>query len=266
MTEILIKKLNNNSSCLEKVDLPTNTTDDSIIDDDYIISILEKSYVKFNKHIETFMTLNTYKTTSITLRDLKSGIVIITKTFKIQSQYDTPYNDISNQCSWVSKEFVMNKNKIVDAIQNKDNNLLLEIYKNCLQNGTDNRKKFYSKVEGENIDEINLDIDLQTTVYGDMNVLYAMLGQDIINKIYKPNLKLFDYNHFIKQIKNMQNNNMMILNRDGQSFCFLKIDDSYIILDSHIRNIYFYKFDTLINYILENNLDGFFYIIYGIIE
>ncbi len=264
LKQIIIKKLSNSSSCIEDFYFPDNTFDDTILDTNYIISVLEKSYVKFNKLTETYFSING-KRENITLNDLKSGLVIIIKILNVKSQYDNPYNCISNQCSWISKEFVLNKVAIINAIENNNHNLLLQIYNNCMLNGTNNRIQHNSKVEGENIDEINLNVELKTTIYGDMTMLY-LFGQEIINKIYKPSLEINDYNNFLNEIKNMQNNNMMILNRDGQSFCFLKMNDTYIVLDSHIRNIHFYNFNQLVNYILENNPDGFFYIIYGIVS
>lgn len=266
LKQIIIQKLVNSSSCIENFYFPDDTSEDTILDTNYIDSILEKSYVKFNKLTETYFSMNNkHKNQHITLKDLRIGLVIIPKIFSVKSQYDEPYNNISNQCSWVAKEFVMNKNIIIDAIEKNDNELLLNIYNNCMVVGTNNRIVFNSKVEGENIDEINLNVELNTTIYGNMEML-LYLEQELINKIYKPTLKIYNYNTFLNQIKDMQNHDMMILNRDGQSFCFLKINNMYVILDSHIRNIHFYNYDVLINYILENNLDGFFYIIYGVIS
>lgn len=215
-----------------------------------LIDVLTNSYVKFNKNTDYYI--------------IKDNIVYIFKKYiSIPSQYDTPYNITSNQCSWISKEFLLNKEKIITALDN-DFNKLKDIYIDCMQNGTNKRIKNFSLIQGENIDEINLDVKLFSTSNVNMSIINNFLGTDVFNMIYKQHIDFISFDVFLNNIKNLENNKMIIINRDGQSFVALKYDDYYIIFDSHIREIKFLNYDQFLMYLYENNPNGLFYFIYGI--
>jgi hypothetical protein len=182
----------------------------------------------------------------------------------IPSQYDEPYNNTSNQCSWFSFEILKFKNEIIDCITNLNIVQLKNIYINALENGTNNRKNLGILPQGENIDEIksNLNISLKSAIYGDPFILEMF--SDIKNMIVKPHIKLYPYLDFLQEIGNLNENTMVLINRDGQSFVFLKYNNIFFIFDSHKRKIQLVNKQKLIDYILENNPTGFFYILWSI--
>lgn len=225
------------------------------IDSDYtekeLVEKMEKSYVKYNKKTDYYIKNN-------------NTIYIYKKIFNVNSQYDEPYNKTVNQCSWISKEFIKYKNEFIECLKN---NLFLikTIYQKCLENGTNERIKNYIFTQGENIDEVGInDINLKTSSNIDINHIKLFLGDDVFNMIYKKNLEYVKFNNFLDEIKYMENEKMIIINRDGQSFVSLKYNDEYIIFDSHIREIKFLDYNEFISYLYENNPDGIFYFIYGI--
>jgi hypothetical protein len=205
----------------------------------------------------------------------KSAYKLLSTYCTVKAQYDEPYNKTSNQCSWVAAEIVKRKDEIIQIIKSNNKEKLIDIYKTCLDNGTNNRIKYGNKIEGENIDDLiinnNLNstelktTELKTIIYGNQNILNSF-DPTVLNMIIKSNFKNIPYNQFIEEIKLIPNDKLVIINRDGQTFVFIKINNFYYVLDSHIRNIYKFDFLNFIEkIILEDNLDGFFYILYGII-
>lgn len=264
LKDIIVKSL-----CETKSDMINFVFQSNKITIEEIEMNLEKSYMKYNKTTQSLIIGSTnnqeiYKK-EITEKDLRHLILIIPKKINVKSQYDEPYNRITNQCSWIAKQFIMNKEKLIKVIDSGSENNIINLYTQILEDGTRDRKQNFKFPHGENIDEVNLDsiINLKTTIYGDISSLY-MIDESIINLIYKPNIALEDYSSFISEIKNMKQNQMMIINRDGQSFVIMFKNNKYIILDSHQRIINYVTFDNICTYILENNLDGIFYIIYGL--
>lgn len=232
--------------CSDYIRMDNNYTEKDLIDK------MTKSFVKFNNITEYYIK-----------RD--NVVYIFIKNIIVPSQYDTPYNITSNQCSWISKEFLLNKKNIIEIL-NTNIYKLKDLYIKCMEKGTNERIKNFSLIQGENIDEINLsenNIKLYSTSNVNINIIRDMLGDEILNMIYKPNIDFVSYELFLNNIKNMENNKMLIINRDGQSFTSLKYDDYYIIFDSHIREIKFLNYDQFIMYLCENNPSGYFYFIYG---
>jgi hypothetical protein len=94
--------------------------------------------------------------------------------------------------------------------------------------------------------------------------ILQILPKDVSEKIIKPNIKSVSYNSFVDKINNFTNGQSALINRDGQTFVFIKINNYYYIFDSHIREIKICNIQELNNYILENNNDGFFYSLFSI--
>jgi len=238
--------------------------------DDNIEDILERGYVPFSKTSDYFLVGNKIPDKDfITEQDLQKGIVIIPRKNihqKVPSQYDIPYNKITNQCSWVSKNFVENKDKIYQCVQENNMEKLSEIYLKCLTKGTEERQDKGKLPQGENLDELDTKYHLKNCIYGNPIIL-QFLDPSIISMIVKPNTKDTLWKDFIESIHKMKNGTMMILNRDGQTFCFQKISFyEYLILDSHRREFFTVTFKELKSYILQNNDDGYYYILYDLIH
>jgi len=176
-----------------------------------------------------------------------------------KSQYDNPYNYVTNQCSWISLDLCNQLNNNKDSIE--------KIYLNCLESGSKKREKMLkknNKVEGENIDELNLNINIKKTIYGNKYHLNQLVILGLSNLILKEHIKEYNINELLNDIKNL-NNNSIIINRDGKTFVIHKRNNEYIIFDSHYRYIGFFSFENIFNYIIENNFDGFFIILWAII-
>jgi hypothetical protein len=265
LKDIIIKNITNSTSSI--VDLPYVNNFDRI----KLINILQNDYIKFNPDKETIIINGkNIDDTSINDIDLRKSVYIFSKknstTFEVndlKSQYDSPYNIITNQCSWVSNEFLNTKDIIYKYIINNDINNIKNIYNICMHLGTNKRKQYGKLIQGENIDELNLDSEIKSTVYGN-SMLLNFIDSDVVKMIVKPNIKKFSYDYFLNEIQSLINNKSIIINRDGETFVFHKVNDKYYVFDSHKRNIYEYDFNKLINYILKNNKDGFFYILWSV--
>lgn len=244
------------------LDLPREV----LYDKNKLMSILENNYIGFDPARENIMiNSKAIYNSNYTEEDLRRSILIVPKFMgiNIKSQYDEPYNRISNQCSWISKEFVNNKNNIINCIRENNINGLKNIYDECMINGTNNRTNFGLLTEGENIEQIGINNLIESTTYGDPIILQN-LPNEIVSKIVKPNINMINYSLFSDKVKNLNEGSMMLINRDGQTFVFLKLYNSYYVFDSHIREIKICNLEEMYNYILENNKDGFFYILFSV--
>ena len=73
---------------------------------------LENSYMKYDKTTHSLIIGSAITNQEITETDLRRIVLIIPKNLKkisVKSQYDEPYNRITNQCSWIAKQFIINK-------------------------------------------------------------------------------------------------------------------------------------------------------------
>ncbi len=237
-----------------------------------LMSILETSYLKYQRNTENIVVNNKIYTADdavkvVSMSDVKNSFLILGKipSLKTMSQYDEPYNKVANQCSWFCFEILNNKNNIVNAISKNDNESLVNIYHTCLDIGTEKRKSFGYLPYGENIDQVqnSLNIRMKTTQYGDSQMI-NFLDDFVKSIILRPSMEKESYLDFKNHVEHLPNNTMVILNRDGKSFVFMKQDESYWIFDSHKRSILRVNgIDEMNDYILEGNPNGFFYIIYG---
>jgi hypothetical protein len=275
INDIIIKRVQNGTSGI----INFNFKNENNIYN-YIVRNLENdNYFHFDSNNEFLVAgksiLKNLENNQITENLLKNGIYIYpnsayymvskysNKICEVPSQYDEPYNSCSNQCTWISLEFSKNKNNIISAISNNNIEELKTVYINCLQKGTECRKEFGKILQGENLDEIdeNIKNKLKSAIYGNSSIL-SVLESNVVKMIIKPDVKTFEYSYFLNEIDELKNKEMMILNRDGQTFVFLKFNDKFYIFDSHIRNIFSKNKTELIDYILEDNHDGFFYILW----
>lgn len=240
-----------------------------------LLNQLKNNYIKYDENKEFVTILHTNEIIynndeMISLDKLKNGILILTKNMmqnymvyhKVKSQYDEPYNRKSNQCTWVTSQFLENKRDIIDAIQNNDHNALSVVYDRCLENGTTNRERYGTRTEGENIDMLPNFRNIKKTIYGDVSVL-SILGADVASLVVKNNIPYVNVDVFFNTIRQLNNNQIIAINRDGQTFGIVRVDDLYYVLDSHKRSIFRYDFDKVYDYVIEGNQNGFFYILFS---
>jgi hypothetical protein len=248
---------------------------DNEITIDQFMSFLEKSHLKFERQFEKLLINDNFYSEEdgskiVSINDINKKTIVVPKilgmsSLKTLSQYDEPYNEVANQCSWFSFEILNNKENIICALNNNNIADLIKIYHKCLSVGTEKRKTFGYLPYGENIDQVenNLNIEMKTTQYGDISMI-NYLDDDIKSIILRPNMPKESYNTFKNNVENLSDNTMVILNRDGKSFVFVKHNNLYWIFDSHKRSIMKAKnINEINNYILEGTSNGFFYIIYA---
>lgn len=268
INDVIVKRVSMGISGIIDIEINSENIYDSIE------HILQNKYFNFDPSNE-FITVNhkilkNIKNSDITEKILRSGLEIYSNTAKylfntvckVPSQYDEFFNETSNQCSWISLEFIKNRQKLIDTIKINDIDELKNIYTKCMIVGSDLRKQNGKLIQGENIDDLINNSQIKSTIYGNSTLL-TILDKSVIDMIVKPKITMLSNSLFISDIKELENEQMIIINRDGQTFVFLKLCEQYYIFDSHIRNIYCYDYEDLINYILENNQDGFFYILWS---
>jgi hypothetical protein len=238
---------------------------------------LKNDYLQFDETNDILISgttlLNLIDQSDFFDRIYKTGITIWTKSSlkmfnviaSVPSQYDPPFNQVSNQCSWISSKVIECSKTLVEFIKFREMKKMVELYMDCMRSGTKSRETNGRLVQGENIDEIDKTYKLKKTIYGSSDLL-TFLPSDVIDMIEKPSIPSYPYTSFIKEIQNMEIGQGIIINRDGKTFVIVKtFCGNFCIFDSHIRNILFYPFELVENYILENNPDGFFYIIWSVV-
>jgi hypothetical protein len=238
-----------------------------------LILLLEESYLKYEKNAEMIVVKDkTYSVKDseqiVSMEDIQLNNVMIMRNRPVLttlSQYDEPYNHVANQCSWFSFEILYHKQQIVNALDKEDFPTLVQLYHECLQIGTTKRNAYGVLPYGENIDQVenSLPIAMKTTQYGDVQMI-EYLDEFVKSIILRPGMKQVPYPEFKQSIELLPNNTMVILNRDGKSFVFMKRDVSYWVFDSHKRSIVeLIGIEAMNEYILEGTENGFFFIIYG---
>lgn len=235
-------------------------------------NILSTTYLKYNSNTENIIVNGKMYSgpdddTIVSMDDIRRSTLIIKKLpdLTTKCQYDEPYSHVTNQCSWFSFEILNKKNAIIEVLDSHNYVSLVELYHECLDIGTSKRKLNGTLPYGENIDQVsnNFNIQMKTTQYGDSYML-DFLDDFVKSLILRPNLPSTSYTTFMDDISNAPNNTMVILNRDGKSFVFIKHNLAYWVFDSHKRNIYlFVDKGKMFDYIIESSPTGFFYILYG---
>ena len=171
----------------------------------------------------------------------------------VPCQTDSDYKSASNQCSWCAALFGVKYRELRDAFIN-DKNKFIEIYKNCLEEGTNLRKQFGVPVYGENIDnptlqkELNLSQNIFLETSFELNEdkseeLLSILPPDLKNEFYtRKYLKIEDFS-FLSSYK------FILVSRHGQSFTLITIGDSFLVLDSHVHTVGIMNKENVYKYI-----------------
>lgn len=190
----------------------------------------------------------------------KDNIFIFRILINVKKQYDEPYNGVTNQCSWVSYEFIKNINDLVYNFNNNNMKDFRVIYEKCLMDGSKARKNNMLYPYGENIDQIGFESNFEVTEFGQRT---EIMNDPIISSIItRPNYNYKKFDNFCDDIKNMSCSNILIINRDGQSFVVYKNYDNWIVFDSHISTVKEYEYDDIIKYII-NDEQSYQYILHS---
>lgn len=176
------------------------------------------------------------------------------KIFTVPNQSDTEYSNISsNQCSWVAHCFAKNYRKFKEYLMTNNNENFIELYKECLLEGSNDRKKYGKLTYGENIDNslviknYGLNIyALYTKTFNDTEEFLKILPDDLRYEFYmNVQLKTDDI------IKHIIGNVFALVSRHGQSFVVIPITSlRYLILDSHIHDVQLLEKEEMVKYVL----------------
>jgi hypothetical protein len=165
----------------------------------------------------------------------------------VPAQTDTIYKNISsNQCSWCAWEFAVKAKNLISSFNQKNKTEFLNIYNNCLLEGS-NKRKNANKLYGENIDSIeilnnyknfNLEPCTKYTLKKNnensefIDILHSDLKEEFYTRSY---LMINNFDNFINEI---YQGDGYLVSRHGQSFFFVKMSDNKnLILDSHVHEI-----------------------------
>ena len=178
------------------------------------------------------------------------------KEIVVKSQTDNEYSTISsNQCSWCAAEFIVKRKELLyNFINNRDK--FIEIYNQCLYNGSIKRRDYKDKLYGENIDNKNLlskytiDIISQHTIImnNDSNFLEILPGE-LRDEFYTNKYTEIT----IQEFKEYQDNLSCLISRHGQSFAIIPILQRYLVLDSHIHKAKIMTKEKLSHYLFNEN-------------
>ena len=177
---------------------------------------------------------------------------------EVPCQTDTDYAKVAaNQCSWVAAQFAKRRDELF-ATYVSDKRRFVEIYRECLCEGSRLRREHGKISCGENIDnesvleKTNIGSEVQEKwTYTENEIMLQMvkdfIPQDMLHEFCgrvhsrMPNLELKDAVNFV------------LLSRHAQSFAALPFEDKYLVLDSHTTYCGLMTKENLCNYI---KMDG----------
>lgn len=174
----------------------------------------------------------------------------------VPSQYQKPYNSVSNQCSWFASESVKEKFKLLkyyktDLVKYKN------LYTRILDKATKLREQALLQNQilvGENIDQVGQLFDINHCLCDSQDISTFMIMFPEMELIIRPNSNTTTFDDLCNTIKH--SNNSLICNRFGQSFCAIRCNNDFLILDSHIGFSGIMSPDNLIDYIVYDNIQN----------
>jgi hypothetical protein len=164
-----------------------------------------------------------------------------TSVVAVPCQTDPEYKFASNQCSWCAGLFAIKYRELKDAYIN-DKNKFLEIYKSCLEQGTEMRKKFGVPVYGENIDNptLNKELKLSKNIFLEATFELNEEKSDEFLSILPDDLKNeFNTRRYLKitDFSVLSTYKFILISRHGQSFTLITLGNEFLVLDSHVHTV-----------------------------
>jgi len=154
-------------------------------------------------------------------------------------QTDEEFKITSNQCSWCAGEFALNYKKFIEFyISNKEQ--YCELYRKCVENGTNSRKTFGIKTYGENIDNevllqtLNLKCKIHLSLTYESN---TQKSEEYIN-ILPEDLKSEFYSKsyiFIQNFSIVSSYKFIMISRHGLSLTMIPFFGRFLVLDPHVH-------------------------------
>ena len=161
------------------------------------------------------------------------------KRIQVPCQTDSEYKITSNQGAWCASLFGLKYRELKESwYKNPDD--FLNIYKKCLEQGTNLRKEHGIYLYGENIDSSNLNekLELNKNIYvrftyienaSKRDEIINILSDDLINEFYTR--KYFSIGDFTI----LSSYKFILVSRNAQSLTLIPIGDSFLVLDSHVN-------------------------------
>ena len=158
----------------------------------------------------------------------------------------------SNQCSWCAAVFVSRSDELVAAL-NKP--IFEEVYNDCVKEGSLLRSKHGYLTYGENVNNDLLIkhvhfhvLSQESFSHRPDNDLLDMLPEDLRKEFYVCDREVDNLDLAITKI--LHGSRKFLISRFGLSFAALMIsDDSYLVLDSHVRQVGLMKLHSFKKYI-----------------
>lgn len=193
-------------------------------------------------------------------------LLISSQKISVPCQTDEEYKITSNQCSWCAALFGLKYKELKDAFIS-DKSKFLEIYTECLKEGTNLRKEFGKPVYGENIDnetlkeKLNLEDKIMIEFTYELNKdsrdeLVSILPEDLKKEFYTE--KYIDISDFLA----LSLYKFILISRHGQSFTLVPFGEYFLVLDSHVHNVGLMTKDNAYKYIkysLDYELTGYLF-------
>jgi hypothetical protein len=169
------------------------------------------------------------------------SLLEINKRIKVPCQTDLEYKVTSNQSSWCAALFGLKYKELKESwYKNQDD--FLNIYKNCLKEGTIMRKENGIYLCGENIDNSNLikKLELNKNIHVKFTYIKNVyncdeftnsLSDDLKDEFYTRKYSLIDDFTILSSYK------FILVSCHGHSLTLIPIGDYFLVLDSYVNII-----------------------------
>lgn len=181
------------------------------------------------------------------------NLIISTQKVTVSCQTDEEYKITSNQCSWCAALFGLKYRELKDSFMT-DKNKFIEIYSQCLKEGTMLRKEYGVPVYGENIDNNILKdkLDLERRIMIQFTLELNKEDADELLHILPMDLKTEFYTRKYIEVTNLSSLSLykyILISRHGQSFTLIPFGSMFLVLDSHVHTIGLMSEENVFKYI-----------------
>jgi len=185
------------------------------------------------------------------------SLLIYNTQINVPCQTDLDFGDTSNQCSWCAGLFALNYKKLIHTFLT-DKSEFLNIYRECLETGTRLRKEYGKCLYGENIDNKILlnKLKLSDNIFfiasydkNNSDDFLVKIPDELKNEFYnKKGIKINDFDSLL-------NYKFSLISRHCQSFILITVNDSFLVLDSHVHTIGLMSKENAFRYIKYQHFD-----------